>query len=496
MNKTPRIAIVGAGVGGLSAAAILSRHYDVSIFEASDSPGGKIRQIEFDGQKIDSGPTVFTMKWVFESLFEQAGASFNDHLHLNQLTTLARHGWRDGTQLDLFADIEQSAEAIGDFTRGRDSENYRTFCKRTEKAYRSLRDTFLRASDPSMLSLMTRANPFDLLATGPFSTLWQSLSRQFEDPRLRQLFGRYATYCGSSPFQAPATLMLIAHVEQAGVWTLNGGMKSLATALCDVATNNGATLHTNAPVSRIETDTRGVRAVIVRDGDRHEIDFVIFNGDRAALSRGLLGPDVVKASRPIAASKRSQSAMTWSMLGKAKGFDLSAHTVFFSDDYKGEFDAVFREGRVPNTPTTYIFAPDRANGSVVPDQRERLFCLINAPASDDPNAYDSATIARSYERMSTLLSDCGLTIEAHRDTVQSTTPADFGTMFPATGGALYGMASHGWRASFERPGVRSKIDGLYLAGGSVHPGAGVPMAALSGMAAAKEIKKQCVSTSR
>jgi len=488
--QTPRIAVVGGGIGGLAAAAILSRDFDVQIFEAADQVGGKIRQADVGIGAVDCGPTVFTMRWVFDELFEAAGGSFDRAVTAKPLDVLARHGWRDGSMLDLHANIDASVAAISAFSSPAEGERYRAFCEKTEDVFNALYESFMRASSPDMATMMTRANPLALLATKPFTTLWSHLSHQFTDPRLQQLFARYSTYCGSSPFEAPATLMLIAHVERVGVWTLEGGMRALVDALVRQLERNGAEIHLNAPVAEIGREGGSAKYVITDDGRRVCADAIVFNGDRAALAKGLLGEDARKAGGNVLKAQRSQSALTWCMEAEASGFDLSVHNVFFSDDYKGEFDAVFHQCSVPESPTTYIFAPDREIARTPETDHERLFCLINAPSTDSPSLFTDTLIEQSYGRMVGLLQDCGLQVTPNPASTTVTTPADFAERFPGTGGALYGMATHGWHASFARPGPKSKIPGLYLVGGSVHPGPGVPMAALSGMAAAKEIKKR------
>ncbi len=232
VNRVPerssrRVVIVGAGIGGLACAVDLSRAgHDVLVIDKADAPGGKLREVSIAGRALDAGPTVFTMRWVFDELFADAGSSLEDHLVLHASQTLARHAWSGDERLDLFADIERSAEAIGDFANAAEARRYRAFCARAASVYRTLETPFLRGSRPSPISLTTRVGwrglP-DLMRISPFATLWSSLGEHFHDPRLRQLFGRYATYCGSSPFAAPATLMLVAHVEQQGVWLVDGG---------------------------------------------------------------------------------------------------------------------------------------------------------------------------------------------------------------------------------------------------------------------------------
>ncbi len=489
-----RIAIIGAGVGGLSAAAILSRRFDVDVFEKAPAPGGKMRQIRTAGAAIDSGPTVFTMDWAFEEVFRLAGSRLRDRVGLSKLDRLARHYWPGGDRLDLFADTGASADAISAFAGPEDAANYLAFCQESQRVYETLLESFMLRPRPSFLGLLAQNSPRVLLETSPFRTLWSRLGRRFRDPRLRQLFGRYATYCGASPFEAPATLMLVAHVEQAGVWSIHGGMQALATALHDVAVENGARFHFETEVEEILVSAGRAYGVRLACGDAHAADFVVMNGDVAALANGAIGAPAARAVRYPRSAPRSQSAMTWSGVAETRGAALDFHTVFFSNDYEAEFEDVFRRSRPPLDPTVYICAQDRASGAT-PQGPERLFCLTNAPADGDRNRYTPQEIDVCRTRAVEQLARCGLSITTDLTDAVATTPTDFAKRFPQTGGALYGMASHGWQASFRRPGVTTKIPGLYLAGGSVHPGPGAPMAALSGKAAAEAILAACGSTS-
>ena len=488
--------VVGAGIGGLAAALDLAaRGVEVLVLERAAQPGGKMRQVRLGGQAMDAGPTVFTMRWVFDELFAAAGASLDDHITLRPADTLARHAWTGGARLDLFSNIERSADAIGDFSGAAEARGYRNFCARVQRIYQTLEDPFIRAQRPNPISLgrgVGLANLGDLWGISPFKTLWNALGEHFGDPRLRQLFARYATYCGSSPFSAPATLMLVAHVEREGVWLPEGGMHGVAQAIASLAAECGAVIRTGCDVREIDTRSGRVTGVTLTTGESIPADAVVVNADVSAIASGLFGRAVAHAAPHVARAERSLSAVTWTMHAETNGFPLSRHNVFFSNDYLAEFDDILVRRRSPENPTVYVCAQDRDDESA-PDERERLLCLVNAPPDGDINDFKTE-IGPCASRTFALLERCGLTIRAQTQTV--TTPADFNRMFPGTGGALYGMASHGWMASFRRPGSRTKIPGLYLAGGSTHPGPGVPMATLSGRLAAESLLADFASTRR
>ena len=321
-------------------------------------------------------------------------------------------------------------------------------------------------------------------------TLWRALGEHFHDRRLRQLFGRYATYCGSSPFAAPATLMLIAHVEQDGVWLVRDGMVRLADALAAGARALGVTLRCATGVDEILVSRGRVSGVRLAGGETVDARAVVCNGDVSALGAGCFGAAVRGAAPATPRARRSLSALTWALSARTDGFALSRHNVFFSDDYAAEFADVFTSSRVPATPTVYVCAQDRGGAAAAADADggtaapERLLCLVNAPAGGDRGGLHAHEIEVCEHRAFEVLERCGLAVHRRPEATVTTAPQDFEALFPATGGALYGAACHGWRASFTRPGARTRVPGLYLAGGSVHPGPGVPMATLSGHHAA------------
>lgn len=500
--QTERAVVIGAGIGGLVAAALLSaRGKAVTVIEKEMAPGGKMRQLSPAGRPIDAGPTVFTMRWVFEEIFAAAGGDLEADVLLSPLTILARHAWLDGSRLDLHADREASAAAIADFSGPDEGNRFMRFARQAEATYRTLETPFLRGTRTTPAGLTWRIGPTNIAAMAsirPFSSFWAQLGRHFTDPRLRQLFGRYATYTGASPFAAPATLMLIAHVEQQGVWTVRGGMHAVARALERLARAHGAEFRYGHACRAIETSNGRVSGIILDTGERIPADWVLANCDPSAIGTGLLGNAAAAAAPVVQSRDRSLSALCWVIDAPTEGFPLARHNVFFSEDYEREFAEMTRSGRPAADATVYVCAQDRDEPGTVFEagSPERLQIIVNAPARGDADPMSEEEIAACQARMFARLEASGLRIENHNGQQRLTTPAQFDRLFPATGGALYGRATHGWAAAFRRPGARTAIPGLYLAGGATHPGAGVPMAALSGCRAAESILADSISTRR
>ncbi len=509
--------VVGAGVAGLVAAIDLARAgFGVTVLEAGATAGGKlaIDTLEFDGQSyaIDCGPTVLTMAWVFEELFERCGERLRDHVTMHAAPIVARHAWRTSGKngaptFDLANTVEASIDEVGSFFGKKEAENFRAFAKTTKAIWDTVKEPFVVAQRPTAWSVLRDLSERGFgaaLEIDGLRTLHQSLTARFEDPRLQQLFGRYATYCGSSPFAAPATLALVAHVEQEGVYHVAGGMRALANALYQLALRQGVTFQFKTSVSEIVV--RYGRVVGVRTGGpvatATEVSaaLVVHAGDAQALATGLFGAEATRAVKAVEREDRSLSAYTFSMLARPTGLPLARHTVVFSDDYAREFRELFSQRILPSEPTVYICAQDREApgqsgpavsraaapsifaGGPAADDVTRLFLIVNAPAIGDDGPLPVAELDRCEATLHRLLNDCGFQLNPEK-TVRRT-PYDFSKRFPATGGALYGRASHGPFSAFQRPGATTPIPGLFLASGSIHLGAGVPMAALSGRLAA------------
>ena len=487
------VLVIGAGIAGLATALRLAHAgLAVTVLERASQVGGKMRTLPSDAGPVDAGPTVLTMRPVFEELFDSVGETLSAHLTLIPETILARHWWHDGSTLDLHADPAASEAAIEDFAGPRAAADFRRFSAKTKALYEAFDAPMMQSATPSQFDLTMRVlrQPSLIAAMQPHLTLAQSLKRAFRDKRLAQLFGRYATYVGGSPFAAPALLGLIAHSEARGVWRVQGGMHQLAQSLRTLAEARGATFVTNADVTRFEVQQSRICAAHTADGARYTAHNIVFNGDPRALSTGLLGNAVKPAVPRKATDPRSLSAYVYAFAAKPAGVDLHHHNVFFAQNPRAEFDPLAK-GHMPDDPTLYICAQDRGSDTQPPDL-ERFEIIMNGPPRDGT---DSQEKPQCQIRVFETLAQFNLTFTPTPPPGTLTTPEEFNSLFPASQGSLYGRSPHGLTASLARPTARSKIAGLYLAGGGAHPGAGIPMATLSARHAAEAILNDRTSTS-
>ena len=488
-----RVIVIGAGIAGLTAAARLAQAgLSVTVLERHGTPGGKMRTLPSPAGPVDTGPTVLTMRPVFDDLFAALGERLEDHVTLHRQSLLARHFWPDGSRLDLHDDPALNRDAITAFAGPKAARQFHAFSTRAHQLFDAFDAPIMQAPAPSLgkLTLHCLTRPWLLPRMAPGKTLAQLLDSSFDDPRLAQLFGRYATYVGGSPYGVPAILSLIWQAEAAGVWAIEGGMHRLATALADIATARGARFHYDTHVARIEATNGRARAVHLSDGTRIPAETILFNGDPRALATGVLGPDTSTVAQQTRHTDRSLSAEVWAFAATPQGHDLAHHNVFFRADPKPEFDALARGHYAPD-PTLYICAMDRGLPTA-PPQLERFEIIANAPPLTDGHPQEPASCQTRTFRT---LARFGLTFSPEPNHTALTTPHGFDTLFPASAGSLYGQSPHGMTAAFQRPTARTPIKGLYLAGGGTHPGAGVPMATLSARHAAEAILSDRTSTS-
>lgn len=475
---------MGAGIGGLAASIHLAaRGCAVSVFERAAAPGGKLRAVELGGVAMDAGPTQLTLRPVFEGLFALGGTSLDAHLELTEAQSLGRHVWPDGSTLDLHRDEARNADAIGAFAGAAEARGYRDFMARARRVRAALDAAFLQRPRPTALGLAAELGMGRLLGLSPFAMLDDALGKHFHDARLRQLFGGYASYVGASPLQAPATLMMVAAVEQEGVWRVAGGVHRLAGALARVAEGMGVALHCNAPVAEVLVAGGRASGLRLATGEKIAADAVVMNADVAALGAGLFG--VTGAVDAVPPRQRSFSTVTWLLRGRLAGRAALHTNVVFPLPGAGEYTALGFRGRLPEASTLHLTALDRGDDETPPGREEAFQLSISAPARGAAAVPELAALTAS--RLAQLRA-AGFALEVMES--RATTPADYEALYPGTGGALYGAAMQGWNAAFDRPRAATRLPGLFLAGGGTHPGAGLAMAAISGRFAAEAILEE------
>jgi phytoene desaturase len=489
----PRIVIIGAGVGGLAAGIRLAAQgCQVQIFERNERIGGKLGIMQSDGWTFDTGPSLLTMPDILRDLFAVAGASLDDMLELVRLDPLCRYVYPDGIILDAPARTDAMAAEAESF-HPRDGDGFEDFMDYGRRVYDVAAQPFLFSplEKPSKLArqLARRLNAPQNLARvlAPIS-LDMLVRRHFRDPHVRQVFDRYATYTGSSPFATPAVYAIIPYVEYAfGVWYPRGGMYQLAHALERLAAQTGVVIHTDSPVRQIVCKDAAAVGVELVSGEHISADAVISNVDVATTYRHMV-PPATRSRQVMEQIDRLEPSLSGFvlLLGVNRRYDqLLHHNIYFSFDYRQEFHDIFERLVAPRDPTIYVCAATRTDPSQAPSGCENLFVQVNVPHLSREFSWP-AEQAGYRELVLEKLERSGLTdLREHIVTETMITPDDMERRYGAQQGAIYGFSANSLFAPLRRPQNRARdIKNLYFAGGSVHPGGGLPLVMLSGKIAA------------
>lgn len=478
-----RVIVIGAGVGGMAVAARLAvRRHDVTVLEQGDRVGGKLHTYRRDGFAFDTGPSLFTLPAVYRDLFLKTGGPLEEAVDLQPVEPGFGYHFADGSSVVVpGVDPASAARAFGEAFGGSAADDWRRLIDRGGRMWRLTREPFLQSPLDGWRTLLKVASPSAVRTVAPRTTLRQLGEEYLADPRLRQVLDRYATYSGSDPRRAPAVFATIPYMEQTfGAWHLGGGVGTLADALETRCRERGVDIRLQQDVT--EVVTRDGTAVGVQvNGELMPADIVVANADAHHLYADLVhDPAGSKPARALrkAAPALSGFVMLLALRGRTPG--IHHHNVWFPADYDGEFDAIF--GRTPHAasdPAIYACVPD--DPAMRPDSdSESWFILVNTPrngdGSDGTVDWAAPGVSEAYaDNLLALLAARGTDIRDRILWRELRTPADLERTTRAPGGSIYGSSSNGPRAAFQRPANRSPISGLYLVGGSAHPGGGLPL---------------------
>lgn len=472
--------IIGAGIGGLvTAVRLASAGKKVIIFEKNPQVGGKMSEVTADGFRWDTGPSVITMRHVFEELFTYANRTLDDYIQLLPVDPLTRYFFNDGQQLDVSQNKAEMRQQLTTFAP-QDSDGYFAYLDYAQNIHRITGPVFIYDQPPTWRSFLRVPIP-DWFQIDGLRKMNRAINSFVQSAHLRQLLGRFATYVGASPYLAPATLNVIAHVElNGGVWYPKGGIYQIAKGLERLAQELGVQINTHCPVEEIIVQAGCAKGVRVA-GEVVGGTAVVSNLDHTTTTHHLLKQTHKQPQEP------SCSGFIM-LLGVNKQHpQLAHHNIFFSADYPAEFQAIFSDGQPPTDPTIYVAITSKTDPTHAPEGCENWFILVNAPPLGD--AYDWEQNTENYRNLVLQkLAEHGIDIRSHIVSQQIWTPQTLATHSGAWRGALYGASSNNPLAAFRRPHNRAKnLNGLYFVGGTTHPGGGVPMVTLSGKVVAEMI---------
>lgn len=491
-NKGKHIIVIGAGLGGLAAACLFaSQGYNVSVYEKNSTPGGKMQQLIKNGYRFDTGPSLFTMPFQLQKLFDLCGEKMESYLHYTDLEPLTRYFFQDGVIFDNYLDKQVNEREIEKFAP-KSVDEYNNFLKRAEKLYNKTSQAFL-FNPLYSLKDFKKLKYFDFLGIDAFSTVSQKVDKKISSPHLRQFFKRFTTYNGSSPYKAPATLNVIPHVElNQGGFYIRGGMYRIVESLLNLGIKLGVEFHYNQIVHQITVKREKARGIVLKNGTHVKSDAVIANSDATDTILNLLAEGAISNSRKAKQQKIEPSCSGFVILMgcKKRWSQLRHHNVFFSKDYEKEFKEIFDEKHLPQDPTIYIANTSWSDPNDAPVNSSNLFVLVNAPY-----VYENQDWEELSERYSGFLIEelerRGLEgLEKAIEVFEIINPKDFLELYRSNRGSIYGTSSNDKFSAFMRPKNKLRgIQNLFLVGGSTHPGGGIPLVLQSAFNALELMKR-------
>jgi len=473
--SSQNLAVVGGGVAGMaSAIRLAARGFKVSLYEAGPTLGGKLSDSKTAAFRFDNGPSLFTLPELLEDLFASAGKKLADYLEYEKLDLVCRYFYPDGTKINAWADPELFAREI-ESTTGVKAAKVHKYLQRAAFMYETTTPVFLEKSlhkVSNYLNWPTVRGITRMPFLGVFASMHNFNQSWLGEKRVVQLFDRFATYNGSDPYRAPATLAQIAHIEhKKGAWYPKGGMIAIRDAMEKLMVELGVTIKLNAPVDELVVEGKTVTALRVREA-LHTYDKVVFAGDIQQVYDRLLSSK--KTTKQQAPAELSTSALIfhWGVKGVYDALDL--HNIFFSEDYRQEFIEL-SASKVPDDPTIYVYVSAKHHPADAPAGHENWFVMINTPANSGQD-WEAEVIRMREIIIKRLSKSLHIDLQLNIVTEDVTTPLSLAGRTGSLGGAIYGRASNNKFSAFLRhPNYSPGIKGLYFCGGSVHPGGGIPL---------------------
>lgn len=492
-QDSKKVVIVGAGLGGLSAAVrLLADGYQVELYEKEALPGGRAHLIEQDGYRFDIGPTLLMMTDVLEDVFAAAGKDMSDYLDLVQLDPNYRVAFADGSTMISTSNLAEMTRELAAIDPKAPEQFHRFFTK-LAYMYRLGRDRYIDKNFDSLTDFIDPVSGLDLVRQGGLRSLYGLVGSYFKDPRLRQLFSFQSMYLGVSPYDAPAIYAIVSYMELAGgVWYAKGGMHQVPLALARLVKEMGGVIHLERPVERIEVEAGRATGVVLESGERVEADIVISNADLSYTYRHLLSPKdrPQMSDQALKKHKHSYSALLFYWGVDADVSALEHHNVVFSEDYKRNFQQVFNENILPDKPAFYTHVPTKTDPSVAPKGKHVVYTLVPVPNLTSKVDWVEAEKRLRQHVLETLKQRFGVDLERAIQTEVVFGPKDFESKYNLTHGAAFGLTHTLGQSGYFRPHNYVKcVSGLYLAGASTYPGSGVPMVLLSGKLVAERIHR-------
>jgi phytoene desaturase len=475
------ILVIGAGVGGIAAAAHLARHgLHVTVLEKNARPGGRCDRLSRDGHHFDTGPTLFIMPHVYEAEFAALGAPLHDLLDLQRVNPTYSLVFDDGSQLTLTSDLQAMQEQLEAIEPG----SFQGFLRYMGEGHchyqQAMRHLVNRDFRTAGEFFNVRNLPL-LFTLHPFSRHYHHMAAYFDEPRLKSAFTFQDVYMGLSPFEAPATFSMMPYTELAhGVWYPKGGMYRVVEALMEIARQAGVTFAFKAAVKQIELNDQRVSGVILEDGQRLEADAILANADLPYVYQDLLSGD--PQAEQLARKRYSCSVISffWGMDQEYRA--LGPHTLFLADDYRANFDQINRGLTIPNNASLYVHAPSRLDPSMAPVGQDTLVAIVPVGHMTEHADYPwEALIRQARQVVLRRLALLGISnVEAHIKFEMCFTPLSWHKRYNLARGATHGLCHNLMQLGYFRPGNRHpQYQNLYFVGASTHPGTGMPTALIS-----------------